>query len=276
MKLGARRDVSAIVVSLLAAAGYLAAVVVVRTVLAVAADRQGSDVSGSALSQALDGATPAHALWAWVLVDAVVILVFWPAWRGRQGASEAVADRGVLVPVVAAMFGLQLAFLSFGPLLGVDAGWLVVAAPVADGGLSSVSVPVTALVAAAIVHPLAAELLFRGFIAGRMASSGVSAAVAVAVPAVLFAMVQPSVPFAVLGAAFGVVSGILRWRTGSVAASVLAHYALAVAGVLVWAAMEPVETTAAATITAVLGLVSAVVAVWFADRRVRGSSGGAA
>ncbi|HEY1176814.1 MAG TPA: CPBP family glutamic-type intramembrane protease, partial [Phytomonospora sp.] len=127
----------------------------------------------------------------------------------------------------------------------------------------------TSLVLLAVLHPVAVELLFRGVITDRLGAAGLAAPVVVAVSALLFALVQPTVPLAIVGAVFGLAAGALRVRTASVAAAVAAHYAFVFAGAVVWAGTGLITTDNALIAAALAGTALAAVAALPADRRTR-------
>lgn len=258
--------VRAVVGAVLATLAYLAALAVTWSVIAsvraaVEQYRLTGEVSGPRLSEAIHGVTAVDKVWAFALVDTVVVLVCWGAWRrrGDTGATASVG-RGTLCWILLTACGLQIAYLALGRVLDLDAGWLTVPAPVGAHALSAAAVPASALVLIAVLHPLATELLFRGVVAGGLAAGGLPAAVVVGVSALLAAAVQPSVPAAVLAFAFGLFAGVLRLRAGSVAPAVVAHYALAVAGIGMWEALALTGTEPGLWTAAALGAVGAVIA----------------
>lgn len=90
------------------------------------------------------------------------------------------------------------------------------------GAVHSAPALVLALVVLAVGAPLVEELFFRGLLL-RSLTEKVSTPVAVLASALLFALAHfEAVQFAGL-AAFGVVLGVLAWRTGRLAPGIAAH-----------------------------------------------------
>lgn len=273
-----RRNVSSVVGAVVTALLYLAAVAVAWSVIAavrasVEEYRATGEITGPRLSQAIGGATVTDKAWAFALVDAVVVLVCWSAWRRPATGARAPLGRGALLWILLSACGLQLAHLALGRVLSFDAGWLVVPAPVGAHPLAATAVPASALILLAILHPLAAELLFRGAITGRLAGAGLPAAAVIAVPAVLYSAVQPSVQGAAVALAFGVLAGYLRIRAGSVGAAVAAHYAFALAGIGMWGLLSVTRTDTGLWTAAAIGAVAAVGAARLAAARLTRTGG---
>ncbi|HEY1176774.1 MAG TPA: hypothetical protein VGF17_11495, partial [Phytomonospora sp.] len=163
-----RPSVSAVLASALAAFGYLAAVAVTGYVIAAvrsAVDqwRAAGEITGPAISQAIGGTAPTASPWAWIAVDAIVLLLCWRAWGVPAGGAAAL-DRNLMIWVLAVVTGLQLAYFALTRLLDTGGGWLVVPARAQDTGLDSLTATPTSLVLLAVLHPVAVELLFRGVI----------------------------------------------------------------------------------------------------------------
>ena len=105
----------------------------------------------------------------------------------------------------------------------------------------------------------------------RLEEAGASRATVVFLPALLFALVQPSLGLMVVGFAFGAAAGLVYRRTGSLGLVIVAHTMLLAAAVIAARIIDDAaRTDLAIAVYAVVGALAALCAgrmVWRALRR---------
>lgn len=266
-----RSTASAVIGCVLGAALYAAAVAmaaVVSAAVSTAVDQllEAGEITGSHVAADILGFSAADVLIALVVVDAVVILI-----HGRQltrpwpASSPAAVPGSLFLWLMLFAFGLQTALVAVHQWFSLGIGWFGVTLPALS------ELPVEALLLAALLHPLASELLFRGTMVRRLEEAGAPRAVVVFLPAVLFALVQPSLGLMLVGFAFGVAAGLVYRRTGSLGLVIAAHTMLLVAAVIAARLIaDAARTDFAIAVYAVIGALAALYAgrvIWRALRR---------
>jgi membrane protease YdiL (CAAX protease family) len=271
-----------IVWALLIALGYAAALVVVRFVAAAVASaseqvRSTGDVFGGALALDLVAPTVADHLWALIVVDAAVVVLFWGAWRGdATPAASARFGIGAAAWSLLGVGGLLLTAVAATTLLGLEPAWRAVLVDIGAGAVGPGGLPVAAWILLALLHPLAFELLFRGTVTRFVAATGLPGWAVVLLPAALGALAVPSVSFAILAGCVGLVAGALRRRTGRLGVAVTIHYLLVIAGVIIALNGGLMSTSSALIVAVWVGAAASIVGVAFALRATGGKPGAAA
>lgn len=231
--------VVAIVVSVLEVALYLASVVVTGIVTgavstAVEQLTATGTITGDAIAANILEVPPADALLGWILVDTVVVLLHLDDFFRNSGGPAPRSARSGIGGLILLVIAVQVGYLALTRWTGLDAGWLVIPHAGGQEFLTDVGLPVELVVLAVLVHPLAVEVFFRASIMRRLESAGLGVAPVILIPAVLFALVQPSWGLAAIGLLFGIAVGALYLRTRSLLSAVVAHILFLAAGVFSW------------------------------------------
>ncbi len=171
----------------------------------------------------------------WILLTIAapwIALAGWPILATRRRGNGAVVDLGLRFGKSDVLAGLAGGAAAFG--VGLAAG-LLTAALVGDFSsaagdqaqeLADASGPAVLIVFALMVAvgaPVAEELTFRGLLWSGLAKRGARPWVAIAVSAVAFALLHFEPARLLVLLSIGAVLGVIRWRTGSVGACIVAH-----------------------------------------------------
>ena len=234
------RKLVAVVVSTLEVALYLASVVVTGIVVgavsrAIAQFGDEGEITADGIARDILSVTPADALLAWILVDVVVVLLHLDdladSLGGRAVSGRARPGLGLVILLV---LGLQVGFLALAHWTGLDFGWLVIPRAGGEEFLSGAELPVELIVLAVLLHPLATEAFFRASLIRRLDGAGWRPVAVIIIPAVLYALVQPSWGLAVIAFIFGLAVGSIYHQKRSLLQAIVAHVFLLVGGVFAW------------------------------------------
>ena len=264
--------VTAILLAIVWTTLYAAALIVVR--LIVSAVHGGTEamtstgaIAGADIQEQMASPALLDTVLATIIVDVIVVLIVWNrAQIGFFSGADSTRDSyfseksdvtgvrsGVSLVGKSALMWLVLAFGGLTMNVLVITRW-------ASVDLASVrDLPLALVILLVIIHPLAAEVLFRGAVLGGLLSSRMTIALAVFLQAVLFALVQLSVLLGVFGFVVALLLGAVRARSGQLQSSLVGHYVFVVAGAVVVLAGDFVRTDAAEILVLVLGVCSLVV-----------------
>jgi len=171
----------------------------------------------------------------WVLVTVLlpwIALAGWPIWVTRRRGNGAEVDLGWRFQSSDVLKGLIGGVAAFGAAIisGLVSVWLFGDFSSAAGDQaaelaqrSGPAVLVLFAIMVAIGAPIAEELTFRGLLWSGLAKRGSAAWVPIAVSSLAFAAIHFEPQRLLVLASVGAVLGVVRWRTGSLGACVIAH-----------------------------------------------------
>lgn len=259
--------VVALAVSALEVAVYLVSVVVTGIVAGAVTraveelDTTGG-ITGAGVAADILQVMPADALLGWILVDAVIVLIHLDDLRGT-GAPPSRNGRAGFGGLILLVLAVQVGALALVRWTGLDAGWLVITETGEQDFLAGSDIPTALIILAVLLHPIAVEVFFRGELMHRLRAAGFGTAPVVLVPAVLFALVQPSWVLAAVGLVFGVAVGTVHLRTRSLLPAIVSHILFLVAGVVAWQVVPGAgQGDVVPVVFVVLSVLATALALW--------------